>query len=270
MHDLNAYHAAETPQPTWSPSLLPNQPGRRNRGQFSRHAWLPALASPYVIAEDVLLPSECQDLIAKFDQQQAYPVGVDGYTDSTLGVGSWRVQAWAPQIAEQLKNAFWLLPDELEASDGELHDPEQVFPHFGAPMTLPPRLGRLGSTPWLRFMRYVGGGQHVPHYDSAFINEPERYITLFSWVLYLNDIPTSDGGGFQFIDDGQRDPPRGRGKSAFEDWMRMAEPREVLDTIQPVAGRMLIFPHWLCHQVQAFTGAGARYIIRGDLAYGMR
>jgi hypothetical protein len=122
----------------------------------------------------------------------------------------------------------------------------------------------LGSTPWLRFMKYKSGGMHTPHHDAPFRNEEEQYITLFSWVLYLNT-PNGKGGHFQFVNDLKQ-----KGKHPFlwntSDWTNMSN--DVTLDVAPVEARMLIFPHWLCHQVQQYVGEGYRYIIRGDVAYG--
>jgi hypothetical protein len=125
----------------------------------------------------------------------------------------------------------------------------------------------LGSTPFMRFMKYPDGGRHVPHYDAPYNSAKQRYTTLMSWVIYLNT-PIGTGGEFQFIDDRQWHlSPWNKNKS---DWDRMAQKEEVLASIKPQAGKLLVFPHWLAHQVSLYSNdtASWRYIIRGDVAYG--
>lgn len=119
-------------------------------------------------------------------------------------------------------------------------------------------------------MQYLSGGKHVPHFDNDFYCETESYRTLYSWVLYLNDVPAKQGGGFQFVDDGIRQPYSKRSKEMFADWTQMATSEQIIKTVQPKAGRLVVFPHWRCHQVQEFIASEEctfRAIIRGDLAY---
>jgi hypothetical protein len=192
-------------------------------------------------------------------------VGVDGYADGGEA-GSYRAMAWAVELATAMTPLFEALPPVLQGRNGDLTAPSLTLP---APFPEDRTYRRLGATPWARFMRYERGGMHVPHYDAPFECAAEGYITLFSWVLYLNDVPVEHGGSLDFVDDGRRDHPRVRPKAAFGDWRRMALAEEITASIRPRRGRLLVFPHWLCHQVAAYTGDGRRYIVRGDLAYGI-
>jgi hypothetical protein len=118
-------------------------------------------------------------------------------------------------------------------------------------------------------MRYFSGGKHAPHYDALFMDTEGKFVTLLSWVIYLNT-PRGTGGEFQFVEDGQGAlPPSKRDRS---DWKRMATDAEVTTVVAPKEGRLLIFPHWLPHQVQLYQSDtmeddGRRIIIRGDVAY---
>jgi hypothetical protein len=223
--------------------------------------------------DDVLSPEQCQALISDFEAQPSkYPVGVDGYGDPSANIGSWRAMAWADGFDAYMSTILdGCLADyryltlerdgSMSASWGRSDEPLD----FMLPFSPEQKYELLGSTPWMRFMKYSSGGKHVPHYDAPFINESEKYITLYSWVLYLNDLD-GEGGHFQFVKDGQEHLAPADWKR--DDWTRQATADEIIHSIQPKAGRLLIFPHWLCHQVQEFVGNGHRYIIRGDVAYG--
>lgn len=222
-------------------------------------------ASGVFILDDALGEAECRALIEQFELQDAYPVGVDGYAGGGKP-GSHRSMAWAVSLAKAMTPLFEQVPQVLEGRDGDLRAPGLIIP---APFANDRTYRRLGSTPWMRFMRYDHGGMHVPHYDAPFESLVESYITLFSWVLYLNDVPEAHGGSLDFVDDGRADHPCDRPREAFADWRRMARAGEITRSVQPRRGRLLVFPHWHCHQVAAYTGDGRRYIIRGDLAYGI-
>lgn len=250
-------------QPKWAPVPVP----------FDRTMPITQFEDSFVF-EQALSAEGCQKLINDFDQQEVYAVGVDGYCNGDEKPGSYRAMGWSPDLAEAISKVFERLP-KLWTSN---RTATRLYSATHRPMDVPFNDGdhsqykRLGSTPWMRFMRYESGGMHVPHYDASFLCEAERYRTLYSWVLYLNDVPTKQGGAFQFIDDGNREPPHRRPKEAFADWHNMADPQQVMRTVQPKAGLLLVFPHWLCHQVQAFTASEEcprRYIIRGDVAYGI-
>jgi hypothetical protein len=226
----------------------------------------------YYVADNFLDADECSALIEIFTKQETHPVGVDGYGDKAkpTAIGSWRANAWAPQLAETLTNQFkcMLKVDDKFTRIRGAHPPVYMS-SSGEPVKIPldhEKFHLIGSTPYLRFMRYPGGGKHVPHYDAPFISPQGEYLTLMSWVLYLNTPPGS-GGEFQFIDDGQWNiHPIERDRS---DWREMAPVSKVLASITPQCGRLLFFPHWLPHQVALYEnkGPGWRMIIRGDVAY---
>jgi hypothetical protein len=150
--------------------------------------------------------------------------------------------------------------------------PEIFRSKAGEDIAIPTEARKLtlaGITPYMRFMRYFSGGKHVPHYDALFLDTAGQYVTLMSWVIYLNT-PRGTGGDFQFVEDGQGALiPSKRDRS---DWKRMGKDEEVIASVSPREGRLLIFPHWLPHQVQLYQSEtmeadGRRIIIRGDVAY---
>lgn len=209
---------------------------------------------PFYISRNTISNKLCNQLIEQFENQEKYPVGVDGYFINKNDIGSYRTMGWSPELSK-------LITERLEKICPKIIN-EDLFPlcfdHKNRNFQF------LGSTPFLRFMRYIDGGKHTPHYDAPFWNEEEKYVTLFSWVLYLNK-PNGVGARFQFINDLQQleGHPTQWDRS---DWRNMSD--DVLESISPEGGLLLVFPHWLCHQVEEFIGNGYRYIIRGDVAYG--
>jgi hypothetical protein len=265
MHNLNNYHGSN-PQPTFVPQIKLNGPIKPQYLYIGK-------SDAAICLENVVPEHLCQSLIAQFDQQEQYPVGVDGYAIAAENPGSYRAMAWGEEVANYITMRMLdHIPTWFSKRNGALKafygyreiDQKLKSLEFRVPFDL--GIGQysvLGSTPWLRFMKYASGGKHTPHYDAPFHNEEERYITMYSWVLYLNT-PKGMGGAFQFVDDGQLDlHPSERNK---DDWRVMSD--NIIHSIEPKEGSLLIFPHWLCHQVQEFIGLGHRYIIRGDLAYG--
>lgn len=260
MHDLLKFDNPSLSKPTWNPFLMED-----NSIPQVTQIHLSKLNYPIYFARNVLEQKNLNRLIHQFDNQQAYPVGVDGYVDEDSKPGSYRAMAWSESltriISEKLEKII-TEKDFVKCSEYELLN-NFSFYTFKTPFKAQHRYKLLGSTPWMRFMKYKNKGMHTPHHDAPYENTDEKYTTLFSWVLYLNT-PDGEGGSFDFIDDGQTDNhPKDWNLS---DWKYMSS--NYLDRILPQAGSMLIFPHWLCHQVDEYIGKGYRYIIRGDVAYG--
>jgi hypothetical protein len=120
-----------------------------------------------------------------------------------------------------------------------------------------------GASPMMRFMRYDKMGQHYAHYDAGYIYENDNYRTLMSYVIYLTDC--EEGGATRFIKDDQQNIPVWDRK--HEDWTREATDAEVLCSVQPKKGTMLLFDHRMCHDVEQYMGDTPRIIIRGDIIF---
>lgn len=185
------------------------------------------------------------------------PVGVNGFMDtaSEKNIGSKRTTMWAPQLAEEVwKKIDIFLSDRkmghLTATDwwqGEIS-------RYWKPV---------GASPMMRFMKYEKGGEHFAHYDMGYIYPDPNFRTLKSYVIYLTT--NEDGGATRFINDGQEKVPIWDRNT--EDWTREAREDEVIFSVQPKMGRILLFDHRLCHDVQQFLGNDERMIIRGDIIY---
>jgi len=276
MHNLNAYKTGGLyTKPEWNPSILKEQKrfGIREQRIINHYS-----EYPIIWGDDIISAEQCASLIRQFDDQIQYPVGIDGFANTEENAGSHRAMAWGTDFADVItKQIHNMVPirEFVRTKIGGMHTLMQPYkyerkdcpgsyqPVMATPFEPEERYELLGSTPWLRFMKYADGGMHTPHYDAPFVNTDERYTTLFSWVLYLNT-PSGTGGNFQFVKDHQHHiHPMFQDRS---DWTEMSN--EVIMSVSPKQGRLLIFPHWLCHQVEKYVGDGHRYIIRGDVAYG--
>lgn len=261
MYDVNKYYGNNKPQ--WSPynvySRNTDMSAEVQKLSVNGHDW------SVFLADNVFSKEYCDSLISQFDAQEQYPVGVDGFCNAEDKAGSYRAMAWSPDVAYAVSEKLCtLMRNHLV-----IMDEAQAPRSWPNKMLFPFRAHnrhyvQLGSTPWLRFMKYKNGGMHTPHYDAPFECAQEEYITLFSWVLYLNT-PKGQGGEFQFVKDTRNVQyhPHYWDRS---DWTGMSDNATL--QIPPQRGRLLVFPHWLCHQVQQYIGEDYRYIIRGDVAYG--
>ena len=256
MHNINKYYGDNKPifEPyvkKLTPSVFDLKLKRDNVG--------------FVIC-NAISPLVCNELIAQFDEQEKYAVGVDGFVDPNTAPGSYRTMGWAVDLAALITKRledYTEIPFEFRRKGFTTLYNVRNTVKLETPFLPSYEYTLLGSTPWLRFMKYMSGGKHTPHYDAPYHNEKERYITFYSWVLYLNT-PKGKGGEFQFVDDHQEHlHPKDCNRS---DWTEMSD--DIIHSIAPEQGKLLIFPHWLCHQVQEYVGEGARYICRGDVAYG--
>lgn len=206
----------------------------------------------------VLCESDCDRLIELMKSSNiAYPVSIQGNKDTIDDrMGSVRATAWSEHLAHQIWNAIGdKIPvremDDYSRTDwwqyGEMHR----------------RWEPIGVSPLLRFMRYENEGQHYAHYDAGYIYPDTQYRTLMSFVLYLTT--NTDSGSTRFVLDGQDD------KRVWErnhnDWTRETRLDEVMFSVYPSKGSMLVFDHRLCHDVEKYTGEGPRIIIRGDVIF---
>jgi hypothetical protein len=111
--------------------------------------------------------------------------------------------------------------------------------------------------PTLLLSRYLDGGHFSPHTDGTTVVDFNRR-TFYSCVLFLNASPW--GGQTRIYADDQI------GRTLVDDGngRLTGDPALILDTVEPVAGRMLVFYHRLMHEGVA---ASEKYIIRSDVLY---
>jgi len=119
------------------------------------------------------------------------------------------------------------------------------------------------ASPMMRFMRYEKSGQHYAHYDAGYIYKNDNYRTLMSYVIYLTDC--KEGGSTRFIQDNQQDIPIWEREHG--DWTKEASIDDVIYSVKPKKGSILLFDHRICHDVEQYMGNTPRIIIRGDIIF---
>lgn len=210
------------------------------------------------LIHQALIPEDCQKLIKLMQQStNVEKVSVQGRKDVPDDrVGSIRTTLWAPQLAQQLWRKIDHLTsirnmNPLSATDWWQGNKNRT------------KWKACGVSPMLRFMRYEAGGQHYAHYDAGFIYENDSIRTLQSIVIYLTT--TNNGGSTRFIKDNQDDVAIW--DRSHLDWTREVRNDEVMFKSHPEQGKMLIFDHRICHDVELYLGNEPRIIIRGDLVF---
>lgn len=216
-------------------------------------------SNAYVI-ENLFSDDECDVLIDLFiNSGISHPVSIQGRKDIVDDrMGSLRATGWSVHLAEQFWKKISKLMKPRIVEDTTPTDWWQGF-DGNAPRTWYP----FGVTPMMRFMKYQSNGQHYAHYDAGYIYPDIRYRSLLSFVLYLTT--NSESGSTRFIDDAQSDKPVW--ERNHEDWTREVREDEIIASVRPKKGSMLIFDHRLCHDVEKYDGPGDRIIIRGDILY---
>lgn len=123
---------------------------------------------------------------------------------------------------------------------------------------------------YFRFMKYSEGGEHYPHYDSNYESLIDSNLyTGYSLVMYLNDC---EDGEIVFCDDPKIydvSPHISQQRALEADWDRQCTEDEIYVRFLPRAGRIILFPHSLCHSVLPFTGE-QKVMVRGDLYFKKR
>ena len=177
-----------------------------------------------------------------------YPVNVTGLPSTSVlepEIGSVRFCGWEGAFAKSLTYILQL------AEVPELYEDSITLWQFEC------------VSKYFRFMRYSKGGQHYPHYDSDFVvtkapgslGAKTLYATKYSLVMYFNDCET---GEIAFLNAEDKDQA---------DWDHQATDDDIFLKIKPKAGKIVLFPHNVCHTVLPYTDDGERYIVRGDLIF---
>ena len=207
---------------------------------------------------DLITNESCDDLINLFRGSNIFePVSVNGLKSENLGKGSHRATGYSVELAEQLSDI--IIPNllDLHCNDYTATD----FWQYSTSVIWKP----IGISPMLRFMQYDNESEHYAHYDAGFIYPNKIHRTLKSFVLYLT---TNEIGATRFIEDNQEHIPVW--DRNHDDWDRRVNSNEILLESFPVKGKILIFNHRLCHDVEQYfptTENECRIIIRGDVIY---
>ena len=234
----------------WEPSSVPALTGNPDiQGYGFVHG---------LILRNVLEAQDCAALIQFMESSPNFePVSVQGFKDTVdTGIGSMRTTVWSAELAQQL---WQRIGPHLMTQYMNPYTPTDWWQGDPGRQVWKP----IAISPLLRFMRYKRGGEHYSHYDAGFIYPDDRYRTLKSVVIYLTD--SEGSGATRFIKDQQDDIPIW--DRQHNDWLRQAQPEEVLYRSVPEAGKVLVFDHRRCHDVEPYTGSMPRVIIRADVVY---
>ena len=175
----------------------------------------------------------------------------DGAVDQ---VGSWRASVFDKRLAQ----IIW---DRIAPHINRLR---LMNEHTPTDWDKSPAWRAVGISPLMRFIRYTSDGLLVPHYDAPYIyHEGKR--TLMSLILYLTGNDAAHGGATRFIDDPQASIPVER--RSLEDWSELATPDQVLTSISPSVGSILLFDHRLLHDSEPYSGSAEKVIMRTDIVF---
>ena len=191
---------------------------------------------------------------------QACPVSVSGHRDGDTSLGSVRATAWAPSLGR----ALWERIRAAVPALREMGDRTPTDWYALGGRSAHRRWRAMGVGPVLRFMRYEAGGRHCAHYDMGY-DYPDARRSLMSLVAYLTTVPEGAGGRTRIVRDGQEALPVW--DRCHDDWTRPVRDDEVVAAVRPVRGDILLFDHRLCHDVEHYTGAASRVIVRGDVVF---
>ena len=214
------------------------------------------------ILHNLLGYQSCDDLRYMFEQSNiAALVSVNGLQDEVYGKGSVRASGWSEHVASQLSEAITPLLDTLHCDEFTSTDwwpatrDGQYCKHWEP----------VAVSPLLRFMKYEQESEHYAHYDAGYFYDDGIHRTLKSFVIYLT---TNEIGATRFIRDGQEQTEIW--KRGHAGWGRRVKDDEVIYSSYPEEGKVLIFDHRLCHDVQQFQPSfdgEVRIIIRGDIIF---
>lgn len=103
-----------------------------------------------------------------------------------------------------------------------------------------------GLNPRFRYCRYQGGQRFCVHRDGAHAPSPEVRSHL-TCMFYLNDSREFSGGATRY-------------------YAERSEDSELLGSVKPEAGTLIVFDHALWHDGEAVS-SGTKYVMRTDVLY---
>ena len=223
--------------------------------------------------DGVFTPEECAMICRQMDSESDPTQGGAMSFWSELGRDNEQARAFrdADTVEVQhptLGDLLWqrLLPAFLPSDIapivfGPSEPPPELDPH-GWERELPGTWLPAGLNTDFLFVRYPSGGAFAPHSDGRAVHD-FNLRSLYSIVLYLNDLPAGCGGGTSFYvpDAIQKLVP------AEKTGRWTADPSLVLSTVEPKAGRMLVFQQTQIHEGVPPVAPHMKYIIRSDIMF---
>lgn len=216
----------------------------------------PSIPSENAFKLDLILPEEAERILRTLPPQEAWEaVGVDGrnYTHPEYvegaPIGSYRASTFDEVFAEDLwERVKGCLPsiritDEMTPTDT---DGNRVWKPVGVANLM-------------RVIKYLPGGMLVPHYDLTHKFDANRR-TLMSLVIQL----TPGKGATNFLHEPQAALPHEARDNS--DWLRSANPEEIIVSIEPKVGQALVFDHGLLHEGSPVLDS-EKVVIRTDIIF---
>ena len=183
----------------------------------------------------------------------------DGTPPPTARRDAWHVHhaLFSPEFIGELVDLMWALPPDatsknMLAQRHFLRDSalaSRIFSHL--PTGVREALNVRGCCSDLRFIRYPPGGYIAPHTDGVRCDEESGARTSTSFLLYLATVPEGEGGETTFL-------------SCLPEECAVDEEPEVLGSVRPTAGSILLFAHGVAHRGEA-VGVHPKLLLRGDL-----
>lgn len=209
------------------------------------------------VCDNLLEAGEAKALLAETAQQKWLPANVHGmrndFDPKRDKTGSWRASSYCTRLSYILwRRLQGLLPMVEHIVPGSSIDANDATVWRAA-----------GVSPLFRFIKYTEDGILVPHYDAPFDFGDGRR-TLKSMIVYLTD--GASGGATRFVRDPQQNiPPLER---KYDDWTRVANDAEILNSFSPAAGFALVFNHRVLHDsAPAGKKAAEKVVMRADIVY---
>ena len=116
-----------------------------------------------------------------------------------------------------------------------------------------------GTNQSILFGRYTQGGHFSPHSDG-YSTLDFNHRSMYSVVLYLNDVVVGTGGETVFYAEAQKDDMHKDAQGRF-----LGQESHVLDRVQARAGRACVFFHNIMHS--SVPVDEIKYIIRSDIMF---
>lgn len=185
------------------------------------------------VIKNLISVEEKEKLIGLYKKQEKIPVGIDGivshYNENEV-VQSYRATLFSKTLAFQIYERI-----------------KGFIPNFKG-------FEPIGINESFRFIDYQDSGALIPHYDGSYIrNNKEK--SLLSLVIYLK---SGETGKTQFVKEN-------RDNHNYQDWDRMANDFEIIETVKSEECSALMFEHEILHQSEKVTGN--KIIIRTDVMF---
>lgn len=220
-----------------------SQAVRRNLHHTLEHAF---------VVENILSPEECNDLI-----QQIETIGLTKWTTDEARLHFRDCDTIEIEHRDLAQLIWSRMQCAMLAEEKDCTITSEDYRHQ---RDLEGRWLATGTVKDILFSRYSEGGHFAIHTDGFNIEAFDKR-SLFSVVLYLNDLHEGQGGETVFYSKGdmQRDANTG---------IVIGDASRIIASERPKAGAATVFYHNIFHQSQPIVGCGVKkYIIRSDVMF---